>query len=103
MMDDSKTFLIKGRKHEYQGEGDPIFRQCAPVPHRTKASSGACMCCSQAFKNLKAVAYCEFCGWHVCRACLVKQRPYPSEKEGAKVRGTICMVCDRKHYIKDLL
>ncbi|TNV86584.1 hypothetical protein FGO68_gene4939 [Halteria grandinella] len=107
MLDDFKTFLIKGRKHEYQGEQDPIFSLSKPVPHRTKASSGACMCCSQAFKNLKAVAYCEFCGWHVCRACLVKQRPFPMQgdnvKEVVKQRGTICMVCDRKHYIKDSL
>jgi hypothetical protein len=112
MMDDSKYFFVRGQKHAYLGEDDPVFQASEPVP-RKPLQGGKCQCCRQVFKNVKSVGYCEFCGQGVCRGCLVKQRPFnvqivnldnvTNNSKDVRVRGTICQVCDRKHYIKDLL
>lgn len=55
----------------------------------------------------------DFCGSTVCKTCLVKQRPYQQMAHLSDmtafnlpanfVRGSACIVCDRKHYIRSML
>lgn len=55
--------------------------------------------------------YSDFCGSTVCKTCLVKQRPYQQMAHLSDmtaiptnfVRGSACIVCDRKHYIRSML
>jgi hypothetical protein len=45
----------------------------------------------------------EFCGMSNCKKCLEKTRPYPAHNENNKKRGIICVLCDRKFYVKEIL
>lgn len=49
------------------------------------------------------LAFSDFCGLSVCALCLTKTKPYPCRNENNKNRGTICKVCDRKFFIRDML
>ena len=50
----------------------------------------------------------EFCGCPVCKICIVKTRPFPEainhsgDNASESSRGSVCKVCDRKFYVRDL-
>ena len=46
----------------------------------------------------------DFCALPCCKACIVKQRPFPQVEEGVKtVKGNICKACDRKFYVRAII
>jgi len=45
----------------------------------------------------------DFCGFSVCKLCILKTRPYPIGNDGYKNRGEICKVCDRKFFVREML
>ena len=62
------------------------------------------------------IIFSDFCGTQVCKLCLVKSRPFrpnqnlnqstystKSNKHEVAEKGMICIVCDRKHYIRNML
>lgn len=56
MMEESKHFLVRGKKHPYLGDEDPVFTRInSAAPNSNGAAT--CHCCSKPFKNLKAVCY----------------------------------------------
>jgi hypothetical protein len=58
------------------------------------------------FQKEKHIQWCTFCGCSVCKDCLTKTRPYPKaalDKNGERVRGDICKLCDRKFLVRTML
>ena len=54
------------------------------------------------------MVYCTYCGLSNCKDCSKKTRIYPQcevdhETGKRKERGTICKLCDRKFFIKDIV
>jgi len=45
----------------------------------------------------------EFCGGPYCKTCIIKTRPFPRNNPEYKNRGSICKICDRKFYVKDMV
>ena len=45
----------------------------------------------------------EFCGLPNCKPCIVKTRPFPKSNDDYKNRGSVCKVCDRKFYVKEMV
>jgi len=45
MMEDSRYFLVKGRRHEFLGNRDPIFSLTQAAPHKPPNPSSTCPLC----------------------------------------------------------
>jgi len=52
-------------------------------------------------KAIKHASFCEFCSNAFCAKCVYKTRAFP--KSETKKRGDICLICDRKFYIHEIL
>jgi hypothetical protein len=47
--------------------------------------------------------YSQYCGNGCCKNCRYKERPFPKMNLGNSSRGDICIVCDRKFYIREMI
>ena len=46
MLENSRFFIVKNRKHEFLGESDPVYSLSQPVPHQKDSlSKGLCTVC----------------------------------------------------------
>ena len=106
----SRTFFIKKLQFEFVGN-DKIF-------HISRAQEGTrllkrCMPCDFVFTDKKQMVFCQFCGLSACQECTKKTRIFPGQvmgnstretvKEDKRERGTICKLCDRKFFIKEMM
>lgn len=76
-------------------------------PNKTKTKTSDCASCKVVtFQKEKHILWCQFCGCSVCKECLFKSRPFPSsgiDKNGERLRGEICKLCDRKFLVRNML
>lgn len=65
-----------------------------------------CPTCFTQFGRKDEQVVCQFCGKGCCKTCTQKSRPYPNggkDSCGARMRGTICKLCDRKFLLRNLM
>lgn len=104
METDNKFFYVNNQKYTYLDK-DPIFDLEGPVNKKYDFSSGngKCNVCSDTFKDSKEIQYCTFCGNGCCKTCRNKERPFPKKNLGHSARGEICLVCDRKFFVREMI
>ena len=47
--------------------------------------------------------YCQFCSGSFCSSCRFKTKQFPKADAEYEDRGDICIICDRKFIIYDIL
>jgi hypothetical protein len=101
MVTDNKFFLLHKKQFSYLDK-DPVFEVEGAVSRQE--STGACYICSETLKsNSNDVLFCAFCGQACCKNCRAKERPYPKKNLGHSARGDVCLVCDRKFFIREMI
>ena len=86
-------------------KNDKIFNLADKAKGKVKLQE--CNSCrNQRFEKEKDMHFCEFCTRANCKNCCEKTRCYPKaipNKKGEVKRGTICVLCDRKFLVRDML
>ena len=104
--------LLQQSRKFYIGENDFAFDNDEPIffragPYEIQKSIKKCPSCKEPFKSQKEMVYCTYCGLSNCKACTQKTRIYPNsqvDESGVRTsRGTICKLCDRKFFIKNIV
>ena len=80
---------------------EEIFTISEPNMNISAAQKPNCNCCTEPFKSNKDLRYCEFCALAYCKECRYKCRVFPANPD--EEEGEICLVCDRKFHIRNML
>lgn len=107
LMDDSSWFMFGKIKSDWNVK-DPIFFRDGPISAQEYKKIKRCVSCRIDFKTTKEMVFCTFCGRSACEKCTKKTRLFPeSYKDPATgkptKRDTICKLCDRKFFIRELV
>ena len=120
LMDASRNFMIGDLEFVFD-ESESIFTLEGPInPRNYHNTPEGCHTCQEKWKkatDLKG-SHCHFCGMSNCKNCMKKTRKFcarksrrtnsvsnlnGSKKETPPERGSICKLCDRKFFIKDMV
>ena len=91
----------KGRKEFHYAFNDPIFMLSDENNDISGLQKPECNCCDEKYKTTKDAKYCQFCAKAFCQKCRYKTKVFP--KSDTLERGEICVVCDRKFFIRAIL
>lgn len=101
------TFRLGYTNHKINDKVDSALIFEAASKNTKTQKFDDCQSCKQTtFTKDNQIKYCEFCGKSVCKDCFTKSRPFPKaalDKNGERVRGEICRLCDRKFLIRQML
>lgn len=102
----TSMFRLGQTNHKINEVGSNVIFE-ATGANKSKNKTGDCFSCKVVtFQKEKHILWCTFCGNSVCKDCLTKTRPYPKaalDKNGERVRGDICKLCDRKFLVRQML
>jgi hypothetical protein len=102
----TSNFRLGQTNHKINEAGSNLVFE-ANGPSKNKNKFPDCFSCKVVtFQKEKHILWCTFCGNSVCKECLTKTRPYPKaalDKNGERVRGDICKLCDRKFLVRQML
>lgn len=102
----TSMFRLGQTNHKINEAGSSVIFE-ATGPNKSKNKFSDCFSCKVVtFQKEKHILWCTFCGNSVCKECLTKTRPYPKaalDKNGERVRGDICKLCDRKFLVRQML
>jgi len=106
MTEKTSMFRLGQTNHKINEAGSNMIFE-AMGPNKDKIKTPDCNSCKVVtFQKEKHIVWCTFCGCSVCKDCLTKTRPYPKavlDKNGERVRGDICKLCDRKFLVRQML
>lgn len=98
------TFRLGYTNHKINDKVDSALIFEASGKNKNQQKFSDCQSCKQTtFTKDKDICWCEFCGKSVCKDCFTKSRPFPKaalDKNGERIRGEICKLCDRKFLIR---
>ena len=80
---------------------DEIFNLAEANSAAANKQKGDCNCCEVKYKKISDAKYCDFCALAFCFRCRAKTRVFPMCND--KSQGSICKICDRKFYIRDII
>ena len=102
----TSTFKLGNTSHKINDKSENIIFE-ATGPNKQKNKFPDCTSCKiVTFQKDKQINWCQFCGNSVCKDCFTKTRPFPKaalDKNGERVRGEICKLCDRKFLVRQML
>jgi hypothetical protein len=88
--------VVKGRLHPYSDD-DPVLLMREPTQQKKQAPN--CRTCDAKFDIVRPANYCQWCAHANCSACFTKLKYFFDENPSARVRGKICLLCDRKQIV----
>ena len=107
--------MIGDREFTFNEQESIFFMQSAINPRSYTNTRDGCNTCADKWKSAKDLtgSHCHFCGKSSCKKCMTKTRQFV-KRENAKVdltksgkevflRGSICLLCDRKFLIKEMV
>ena len=105
LLQQSRRFMVGHVEFTFDND-EPIFFRAGP--NLSQKSIKKCPSCRHPFKNKNEMVYCTYCGLSNCKPCATKTRIYPNSQVDHETgkrteRGTICKLCDRKFFIKDIV
>ncbi len=115
LLETSRKFVIGDREFTFNEQENIFFMESAINPRSYTNTSDGCNTCAEAWKSAKDLngSHCHFCGKSSCKKCMTKTRlflkkddaPRDLTKSGKQIfaRGSICMLCDRKFLVKEMV
>lgn len=115
LLETSRCFVIGDREHTFNEQESIFFMDSAINPRSYHNTHEGCNTCQEKWKNAKDLqgSHCHFCGMSNCKQCMTKTRTFMRKdnqeldltKSGREIipRGSICLLCDRKFLIKDMV